>query len=132
MLSSSSSLAVLKRCGAFLIVFMTLFTLGLAALSIVDLWLLPLSTIVGRAVLLLLFRFKDPRRKERDNERDNGLSFFKVDDPDELGDDSATFFSSNEVTNLSRSAISIFGGCCELLVLIRKGDDEEVPSTSES
>lgn len=119
---------------------MTLFTLGLAALSFADLWLLPPpsdSTMVGRVALLLLLRFNEPKRNERDNERDSGLSFFRVDDPDELGDDSATFFSSNEVTNLSRSAKSMaFVGCCALLLLlVLIGDDDdaiEVPSTSES
>lgn len=121
---------------------MTLFTLGLAALSFADRWLLPLppsdSTIVGRVALLLLLRFNDPSRNERDNERDSGLSFFSVDDPDELGDDSATFFSSNEVTNLSRSAKSVTfaGSCAVLLLLVLIGDDDDdaidVPSTSES
>lgn len=142
MLSSSSSLAVLKRCGAFLIVFMTFLTLGLVALSFVDRWLLPPppsdSTMVGRVVLLfvlVLFRFNDPRRNERDNERDSGLNFFNVVDvPDELGDDdSATFFSNSEVTNLSRSAKSeAFGGCCTLLLVLVDGDDDDDARTSES
>lgn len=147
LLSSSSSIAVaaaLKRCGAFLIVFMTLFTLGLVALSFVDRWLPPPpppdSTIVASCVvlllLLLLLRFIDPRRNERDKERDSGLSFFNVDDDpaDELGDDSATRFSNSEVTNLSRSAKSLaFGG---LLLLDGVDDDDDVaivlPRTSES
>lgn len=135
LLSSSSSLAVLKRCGAFLIVLMTFFTLGLTALSFCDRWLVPLplcdSTMVGKAELLLLLRFNDPRRNERDNERDSGLNFFNVDDPDERGDDSATFFSNSEVTNLSRSAKSTaFCGSCALLL---EDDDAIVcPRTSDS
>lgn len=58
---------------------MTHFTLGLVALSFVDRWLLslPPSTIVGRVALLLLLRFNELRRNERDNECNSGLSFFK-------------------------------------------------------
>lgn len=102
---------------------MTFFTLGLTALSFADRRLLPpppnASAMVGRAelLLLLLFRFNEPSRNERDSERDSGLNLLNVEDvvPDEFGDDSATFLSSSVVTNLSRSAKSVaFGGCCAL------------------
>jgi hypothetical protein len=138
LLSSSSSFAVLKRCGAFLIVLMTLFT----ALSFADRWLLLLpppsvSTIVGSAellLLLLLLRFNDPSRKERDNERESGLNFLNVDVPEELGDDSSARFSNSDVTNLSRSAISVAfcGSCALLLPAIIVDAPIVLPSTSES
>lgn len=142
LLSSSSSFAVLKRCGAFLIVLMTFFTLGLTALSFADRWLPPpnASAIVGKVELLLfalLFRFNEPSRKERDNERDSGLNLFNVEDevPDEFGDESATFLSSSVVTNLSSSAKSVaFGGCCCALLPddARLEDAIVLPSISES
>ena len=77
--------------------------------------------------MLLLLRFNEPRRKESDNECESGLSFVKVDDLDELGNDSVTFFSSNEMTNLSRSAKSIVFGeyCTLLLLLILNGDGDD-------
>jgi hypothetical protein len=116
--SSFAALDVLKRCGAFLIVLMTFFTLGLIELSVVDLRrpLPPDSAIVGNVALLLLLRFNEPSRNERDNERESGLNLFNVnddDDCDELGDDSATFLSSKFVTNLSSNAesiLAVFGG----------------------
>lgn len=143
LLSSSSSFAVLKRCGAFLIVLMTFFTLGLTALSFADRWLLAppsASAMVGKVELLLLallFRFNEPSRKERDNERDSGLNLFNVDEvPDELDDESATFLSSSVVTNLSRSAKSVaFGGCCCALLpedVVVDDDAIVFPSISES
>lgn len=102
----SSSFAVLKRCGAFLMVFRTLFTLGLIACS--DRRPLPPdSAIVGNAELL--FRLNEPKRSERDNERDSGRSRCIVEDCDELGEDdepSVAFLSSSDVTNLSSSAKS--------------------------
>jgi hypothetical protein len=130
-LFSSSSLAALKRCGAFLIVLMTFFTVGID-FSVTDRRPLPpISTIVGNVeLLLLLLRFNDPKRNERDNERESGLNFFNVDACEELGDDSATFFSSSVVSNLSNSAISlVFGGILvgELLDPI-----EQLPRASES
>lgn len=129
-LFSSSSLAVLKRCGAFLIVLITFLTCGIV-FSVTDRRPLPpISAIVGNVeLLLLLLRFNDPKRNERDNERESGLSFFNVDDWDELGDDSATFFSSNDVTSLSNKAISVvFAMLLDVLC-----DTVEVPPrTSES
>jgi hypothetical protein len=74
-LFSSSLLGVeLKRCGAFLIVLMTFLTFPVADRRPLP----PASAIVGSVELLpllLLLRFKDPRRKERDSERESGLSF---------------------------------------------------------
>lgn len=99
----SSSLAVLKRCGAFLITFRTFFTLGLIVCSDRP-PLPPDSAIVGNAALL--FRLNDPNRSERDNERESGRSRCIV-DCDELGEDvSVAFLSSSDVTNLSSSAKS--------------------------
>jgi hypothetical protein len=79
--------------------------------------LLPDSTIVGKFELLLalLLRFNEPSRNERDNERESGLSRWNAEweecGEDEAAADSATFFCSNELTNLSSSARSeVFGG----------------------
>lgn len=85
-------------------VFRTFLTLGLS-----DRRPLPLdSAIVGRAELLL-FRLNDPKRSERDNERESGLSRCNVEACEELGedaDDSVAFLSNSVVTNLSSSAKS--------------------------
>lgn len=68
----------------------------------------PDSAMVGSAELLLLLN--DPKRSERDNERDSGRSRCKVEDwefPGEDDDgDSVAFLSSSVVTNLSSSAKS--------------------------
>jgi hypothetical protein len=102
----SSSFAWLNLCGAFLIVFKTFLTLGFIALS-ERRPLPPVSVIVGKAELLFLLN--DPKRSERDNERDNGRSRCKVELCEELGDDddvSVAFLSSSVVTNLSSRAKS--------------------------
>jgi hypothetical protein len=116
---------VLKRCGAFLIVLMTFLTFGID-FSVNDRRPLPpVSEIVGNVeLLLLLLRFSDPKRKERDNERESGLNFFNVELCDELGDDSATFLSSKDVTNLSNNAMSVVFGAMLLVVLV---DGNEIP-----
>lgn len=101
----SSSPAVLNRCGAFFIALRTLLTLGLAVWS--ERRPLPLdSAIVGSAELLFLLN--DPKRSERDNERDSGLRRCKVELCEELGDedDDSALRSSSVVTNLSSSARS--------------------------
>jgi len=109
-LLSSSSFAALKRCGAFRIVLRTLFTLGVTNARSVDdrRPLPPDSTIVGSAELLL-FLLNDPKRKERDNERERGLNFCRVDAPAPDDDDdgeSVGLRSNSDVTNLSSSAKS--------------------------
>lgn len=128
----SSSFAVLKRCGAFLIVLRTFLTPGFNA------WsdrrpLPPVSAIVGKVELL--FRLNDPR-SERDKERDSGRSRFKVDAWEELGeddDDSAAFLSSSVVTNLSSNAKS--ASLFEARLVPLEGEfvvDVAMGSTSES
>lgn len=101
----SSSFAVLKRCGAFRMTSRTFFTPWWS-----DLRPLPVddSAIVGNAELLL--RLNDPKRSERDNERDSGRRRCKVEACDELGDDdddSVAFLSNNVVSILSSSAMSV-------------------------
>lgn len=85
-------------------VFNTFLTLGFIVL--VDRRPLPPSAIVGKAELLFLLN--DPNRKDRDSDRESGLSFCNVDVWDELGEevDSAVFLSNNVVTNLSNKAKS--------------------------
>lgn len=81
----------------------TFLTLGFAARP-----LPPDSAIVGSAELL--FRLNDPKRSERDKERDSGLNRCSVEPCEPLGEDdedgSAAFRSSSVVTNLSRSSRS--------------------------
>jgi len=107
MLLLSSSPAVLNRCGAFFIALRTFRTLGLAVVWSAERRPLPLdSAIVGSAELLFLLN--DPKRSERDNERDSGLRRCKVELCEELGeeDDDSALRSSSVVTNLSSSARS--------------------------
>lgn len=131
----SSSLAVLNRCGAFLMVLMTVFTLGLVWPA--DRLPLPLdSTIVGKVELLFLLN--EPRRSERDNERESGRSRCKVPERDPLGDEvSVDDFSSRVVTNLSSSLISrslefLTGTVDEFAVPFPEDEVAAWGSTSES
>lgn len=107
---------------------MTFFMLGFVCS---DLRPLPLdSVIVGNAELLFLL--KDPKRSERDNEREIGRSLCKVLDCDVLGEEVSPgdLCSKSVVTNLSSSARSfefLFGA-------VPPPDDEfaGIGSTSES
>lgn len=128
MFLASSSLAVLNRCGAFLRTFVrAFFTLGCSRRRPLP----PVSAIVGSVVLLLLLRLNEPKRSERDRERDSGLKRCIVDACEELGDDdddSVAFLSSSVVTNLSSSAKS--ASLFEVRLL--EDADVAIGSTSES
>lgn len=80
--------------------------------------------MVGKAELLFLLN--DPKRSERDNERDSGLEA-----PGEDDGASAAFLSSSVVTNLSSSAKS--ASLFEVRLDERfSEDDVAIGSTSES
>ena len=111
----SSSLAVLNRCGAFLMVLMTFFTLGFVWSD--RLPLPPDSTIVGNVELLFLLN--EPKRSERDKERESGRRRCKVPERDALGEEVSVgdFCSSSVVTNLpsrARSFEFLFGDVAPL------------------